>query len=142
VANERSLVMFKPDVEERGLVNKVLEIFTDHGLIPTRCHFATLNDEFVDKFYEHHTTKEFYSNELKPYMTRNRVYYIIFEGVNMVERIKNFVGQKTDPKDNDPKTLRAKYGLSKQENSIHRSDSPESAEREIRLFEEYIRQAS
>lgn len=138
---EKTLVILKPDADERGLVIQIRDEFEKHGLIPLKWHCAMLNDDFVKKFYLQHSRKNFFKKELQPYMTRSRICYGIFSGPNIVQRIKRFVGEKTNPQECNSKTLRAKFGKSKSENTIHRSDCCESAEKEIQLLEEYLEMA-
>jgi len=88
--------------------------------------------EIAARHYYEHKEKPFY-DELISYITRGNVCVIIIEGENAIEKVRKINGA-TDPSKAEPNTIRGKLALSKTENCVHASDSPESAEREIRIW--------
>jgi len=88
--------------------------------------------EMTEKFYGEHKGQEFY-NRLIDYMADKKVVALKLEGKNAIKFLRDLVGA-TDPKKAEKNTIRADYGLGTPQNSVHASDSPLSAERELAFF--------
>ena len=129
---EQTLSIIKPDAVERNLDNEIKEIFKNKG-------FSILNEKKIqiekseaEKFYKVHETKPFY-NDLCSYLSSGPIVVMILEKKNAVLENRALMGS-TNPKDADEGTIRKKYGLSIDKNSIHGSDSVENAKLEIDFF--------
>ena len=129
---ERTLVIIKPDGVTRGLVGKILDRFEAAGFSLVALRFATLSGELVREFYAEHRGKPFYES-LVAFMTSAPVVLLGLEGRQAIERARKLCG-KTDPLEAAPGTIRADYGLDGQRNTIHASDSADSARRELALL--------
>ena len=128
---ERTLVLIKPDAIERKLMGEIISVYEKNFQI-TDMRMIKPSVEIAEKHYYEHKDKPFF-NELIAYITRGNVCALIIEGTNAIERVRRINGA-TDPKNAEPESIRGKLALSKQENSVHGSDSKESAEREIKIW--------
>ena len=129
---EQTLSIIKPDAVERNLDNEIKEIFKSNG-------FKILNEKKIqiekseaEKFYKVHETKPFY-NDLCEYLSSGPIVVMILEKENAVLENRNLMGA-TNPKDAAEGTIRKKYGISIDKNSVHGSDSIENAKIEIDFF--------
>ena len=129
---ERSLVLIKPDGVERRLVGQIISIYERKGLNITALKLVKPSREIAETHYVEHKDKPFFS-ELVNYLTRGMVCAMIIEGPNVIETVRKINGA-TDPAQAEMGTIRGQYALSKSENIVHASDSPESAEREINIW--------
>jgi len=132
VSIERTLFIVKPDAVNRNLIGKILAHVEGDGFRIAEARLARLQREECQTFYAEHTGKPFF-NELVEYMTSGPVLLTCLERENAVKRLREVVGA-TDPAQAAPNTVRKLFGESKQANSVHASDSPASAEREVKLF--------
>jgi nucleoside-diphosphate kinase len=132
VAIERTFVMLKPDAVQRGLIGEIIERFERCGLTIVAMKLMQISPELAAQHYAEHEGKPFY-NKLLDYITSGPVVPMIVEGTNAVEFVRKLVGA-TDPQESAPGTIRADYAQEVGRNIIHGSDSPASAEREMRLF--------
>ena len=129
---EQTLSIIKPDAVERNLDNEIKEMFKNRG-------FSILNEKKIqiekseaEKFYKVHETKPFY-NDLCAYLSSGPIVVMILEKENAVLGNRELMGA-TNPKDADEGTIRKKYGISIDKNSVHGSDSVENAKIEIDFF--------
>ena len=129
---DRMFVLIKPDGVQRGLIGKVLARFEARGLKIVAAKMLRLNREIVERYYAEHVGKDFFE-DLAAFVTSGPVLAMVIEGPDVVRVVRKMVGA-TDSKEADPGTIRGDYGVSKQMNVIHASDSPESASREIPIF--------
>lgn len=129
---ERTLVLIKPDAMERKLMGEVISFYEKSNLHIAAMKIIKASIELAKKHYDEHKEKPFF-NELIEYITRGEVCALIIEGENAIEEVRKINGA-TDPKNAALSTIRGRYALSKSENSVHASDSKESAEREINLW--------
>ena len=129
---ERSLVLVKPDAMERDLAGAIIERLQAAGLKLAALRMLHMSKALAERHYAVHARKSFFS-ELVDYITATPVVAAVFEGENAVERIRKITGV-TDPAKAAPGTIRKDFGLDLQRNSVHGSDSPENAEKEIALF--------
>ena len=129
---ERTLIIIKPDGVERGLGNTILERFTAQSFTIIQRKDMTIPRSLAEQHYAEHREKPFYP-ALVEYITSGPVVVAVLEGDDAVSRARELMG-KTDPAKSDPGTIRGDYGESIDRNTIHGSDSSESAQREIQLF--------
>ena len=132
MAIERTLFIVKPDAVKRNLIGKILAHVEGEGFRIVEARLATITRAEADEFYAEHRGKGFF-NDLLDYMTSGPVMLTCLERDRAVLRLREVVGA-TDPAQAAPGTVRNLYGESKQMNSVHASDSPASAEREIKIF--------
>lgn len=129
---ERTLVLIKPDAVERKLMGKIISVYESYDLYITDMKLLRPTVDIAKKHYYEHQDKPFF-DELIEFIIRSKVCALIIEGENVIERVREINGV-TDPKYADKDTIRGKYALSKQENSVHGSDSIDNAEREIKIW--------
>jgi len=129
---ERTLVLIKPDAMERKLMGEIISIYEKSYLHIAVMKIIKPTIEIAKEHYIEHKEKPFFK-ELIDYITRGELCALIVEGENAVEEVRKINGA-TDPKNADSSSIRGRFALSKSENSVHASDSPESAEREIRIW--------
>ncbi len=129
---ERSLVLIKPDATERGLSGTILGRLEKEGLKLTALRMLHMDRALAERHYAIHRDKPFFK-DLVEYITSTPIVASVFEGEDAVERIRKVMGA-TDPAKAEAGTIRSEFGLDVQRNSTHASDSPENAEKEIKLF--------
>lgn len=129
---ERTLVLIKPDGMRRALVGKILDMFLENGLKLIGLKMIRMDEEMARKFYEVHKDKPFYG-DLVRYICETPVVAMVLEGENAIEKVRSIMGA-TDPLKAEPGTIRAIYGLDIRRNTVHGSDSKDSAEREIGII--------
>lgn len=132
MALERTLFIVKPDAVQRHLIGKILAHVEEHGFRITEARLARLTREEAQTFYAEHLGKPFF-NDLVDYMTSGAVVLTTLERDNAIATLRERIGA-TDPAEAAPGTIRKLYAESKAMNSVHASDSPASAEREVKLF--------
>lgn len=130
--NQKTYVMIKPDAVRRGLVGRIVARFEDAGLKIEAMEYGTLSREQAAANYAEHEGKPFYDG-LVSYITSGPVVKMVLSGPGAVAVCRKLMGV-TNPADAAPGTIRGDFGLVLDENVIHGSDSPESAEREIGIF--------
>ncbi|MFC3025002.1 nucleoside-diphosphate kinase [Vibrio zhugei] len=129
---ERTFSIIKPDAVQRNLVGEIYNRFEKAGLRIVAAKMVHLTEEQVCGFYAEHEGKSFFA-PLKEFMTSGPIMVQVLEGENAITRYRELMG-KTNPEEAACGTLRNDYALSMRENSVHGSDSPESAAREIEFF--------
>ena len=129
---EQTLSIIKPDAVERNLDNEIKEIFKNKGFSIVKEKKIQIEKSEAEKFYKVHETKPFY-NDLCEYLSSGPIIVIILEKENAVVENRKIMGA-TDPKNADEGTIRNKYGISIDKNSVHGSDSVENAKKEIDFF--------
>lgn len=130
--NERTFVLVKPDGVQRGLIGSVVSRFESKGLKIVAMRMLRLDKEIVEKYYKEHTGKNFFE-DLVSFITSGPVVAMVVEGPLAVSVVRGMVGV-TDSREAASGTIRGDFGVSKQMNIIHASDSKESADREIPIF--------
>ncbi|MGL4594034.1 MAG: nucleoside-diphosphate kinase [Thermoguttaceae bacterium] len=128
----QTLILLKPDAVERRLVGAILSRFEQKGLEIVQIRQLTFTPELARKHYSEHLEKPFYSG-LETYITSGPVIAVVLRGPEAVAVVRKMLGA-TNGIEAMPGTIRGDYSLSSQQNLVHASDSPESAEREIALF--------
>lgn len=129
---ERTLVIVKPDAVERNLVSRILSMIESAGLRMVAVKSLKLTKQEAGEFYHVHRGKNFYE-PLTEYMSSGKIVVAVFEGDDAIAKVRKIMGA-TDPKKAEEGTIRKLYGIDVEKNSIHGSDSKESAEFEIGFF--------
>lgn len=129
---EKSLVLVKPDAVRRGLTGAVIKRLEDEGLKLAAVRMLHMDESLARRHYAPHTEKPFFGS-LVAYITSAPIVAAVFEGEGTIALIRKVAGA-TDPAKAEAGTLRADYGISIEENTIHASDSVETAAVEIGLF--------
>ena len=129
---ERTLVLIKPDAMERKLMGEIITIYENRGLHISSLKIIKPSIEIAKTHYIEHKDKPFYES-LVSYITSGEVCALVIEGDNVVTKVRKINGA-TDPLDADMGTIRGRFAISKSENTVHSSDSVESAEREIKIW--------
>ena len=129
---EQTLSIIKPDAVERNLDNEIKEMFKKKGFKIVKEKKIQIEKSEAEKFYKVHETKPFYS-DLCTYLSSGPIVVMILEKENAIFDNRGLMGA-TNPKDAVDGTIRKKYGLSIDKNSVHGSDSPENAKIEIEFF--------
>ena len=129
---EQTLSIIKPDAVERNLDNEIKEIFKNKGFAILKEKKIKIEKIEAEKFYKVHETKPFY-NELCDYLSSGPIIVMVLEKENAVLANRELMGA-TNPKEAEQGTIRAKYGISIDKNSVHGSDSLENAKIEIDFF--------
>ena len=129
---ERTLVLVKPDALQRGLVGEILSRLERRGLKIVALRLMRMDDALARRHYEEHEGKPFVDSLVR-FITSAPVVAAVLEGPAAVTVARGIMGA-TDPQQAAPGTIRGDFGLYVQNNLIHGSDSPASAEREIALF--------
>jgi len=129
---EQTLSIIKPDAVERNLDNEIKEMFKNKGFKIEKEKKIQVAKEEAEEFYKVHETKSFY-NDLCTYLSSGPIVVMILEKENAVLSNRELMGA-TNPKDANEGTIRKKYGISIDKNSIHGSDSVENAKIEMDFF--------
>lgn len=129
---ERTLVLIKPDAVNRGLVGEVISRLERKGLVFDTLQMRTMGGDLADVHYAEHLEKAFYP-PLRAFMTSGPLVAAIVSGDQAIAVVRALVGA-TDGRVAAAGTIRGDHSLSNRENLVHASDSPESAEREIKLW--------
>ena len=130
--SERTLSIIKPDAVERNLDNEIKQMFIKNGFNIFKEKKIQIEKSEAEKFYKVHETKPFYS-DLCSYLSSGPIVAMILEKENAVVDNRKLMGA-TNPKDAEEGTIRKKYGISIDKNSVHGSDSVENAKTEIDFF--------
>ena len=129
---EKTFSIIKPDAVSRNLIGKITQRFEDNGLRIIASKMKQLTLDEVERFYTEHKGREFYE-PLINYMTSAPVIVQVLEGEDAIAKNRAIMGV-TDPSKAEAGTIRADFAISVRENSVHGSDSMDSAAREIAFF--------
>ena len=129
---EQTLSIIKPDATERNLQDEIKEEFKKSGFLIVKEKKIHISKTEAEQFYKVHQTKPFY-NDLCAYLSSGPILVMVLEKDNAVLDNRQLMGA-TNPKEADEGTLRKKYGISIDKNSVHGSDSVENAKIEIDFF--------
>ena len=129
---EQTLSIIKPDAVERNLENEIKEMFKNKGFSIIKEKKIQIEKSEAEKFYKVHQTKPFY-NDLCSYLSSGPIIVMVLEKENSILANRELMGA-TNPKDAEEGTIRKKYGISIDKNSVHGSDSVENAKIEISFF--------
>jgi nucleoside-diphosphate kinase len=129
---QKTLSIIKPDAVERNLGNEIKGMFVNKGFSIIKEKKIQIDKSEAEKFYKVHETKPFY-NDLCAYLSSGPIIVMILEKENAVTDNRELMGA-TNPDDAVEGTIRKKYGISIDKNSVHGSDSEENAKIEIDFF--------
>ncbi len=129
---EQTLSIIKPDAVERNLQDQIKNEFKNKGFEILNEKKIHISKEEAEKFYKVHDSKPFY-NDLCAYLSSGPIVVMCLQKENAVLENRKFMGA-TNPKDAEEGTLRKKYGISIDKNSVHGSDSVENAKIELNFF--------
>ena len=129
---EQTLSIIKPDAVERNLDNEIKQMFIKNGFNIFKEKKIQIEKSEAEKFYKVHETKPFY-NDLCSYLSSGPIIAMILEKENAVADNRKLMGA-TNPDEAEEGTIRKKYGISIDKNSVHGSDSVENAKIEIDFF--------
>ena len=129
---EQTLSIIKPDAVERNLEGEIKEMFKSNGFQILKEKKIQIEKTEAEKFYKVHETKPFY-NDLCEYLSSGPIVVMILQKDNAVKGNRELMGA-TNPKDAEEGTIRKKYGISIDKNSVHGSDSIDNAKIEIDFF--------
>ena len=129
---DRTLVICKPDAVERGLTGQIVGRLEAKDLRLVAAELRTIDAETAGTHYGEHREKPFFA-PLVDFITSGPLVAMVVEGPRAIEAFRAVAGA-TDPVKATPGTIRGDFALEVQNNIVHGSDSPESAEREVKLF--------
>ena len=132
MAIEKTYSMIKPDGVRNGHIGEIVNRFERAGLKVERMELGNVTPEQAKENYAEHEGKPFYDG-LITYILSGPVVKMVISGENAVAKCRALMGA-TNPVEATPGSIRGDFGLCMDENVIHGSDSPESAEREISIF--------
>jgi nucleoside-diphosphate kinase len=132
MAQERTLVLIKPDAVQRALVGEILGRFERRGLQMRAAKLLTVDRELAEEHYAEHKEKPFFG-ELVEFITSAPTLALVLEGEGAIATVRTSMGA-TNPAEATPGSIRGDLALSMPDNLVHGSDSPESAAREIALW--------
>jgi nucleoside-diphosphate kinase len=132
MAVEQTLSIIKPDAVSKNLIGRILSRFETAGLRIVALKRVQLSEEQAKGFYAEHEGKPFF-DDLVGFMTSGPVVIQVLEGENAILANRELMGA-TDPEQAADDTIRKVYAESKSRNAVHGSDSPVSADREIKYF--------
>ena len=132
MAIERTLSIVKPDGVAKNIIGEIYSRFEKGGLRIVAAKMVHLSKERAQQFYAVHKERPFY-NDLVEFMTSGPVMVQVLEGENAIARNREIMGA-TNPKDAEPGSIRADFAETVDENVVHGSDAPETAQQEIAFF--------
>ena len=131
MAIERTLSIIKPDATERNITGMIVSRLEGAGLRVIAQKRVWWRKKDAKKFYEVHKGQPFYKELLK-YMTSGPIVLTVLEGDDAIGKYREIMGA-TNPVDAEPGTVRKDFGVNHQRNSVHGSDAPETAKKEIAM---------
>ena len=131
-SNEQTLSIIKPDAVERNLIEDIKQEFKKNGFLISKEKKIKLEKSEAEKFYQVHQSKPFY-NDLCSYLSSGPIFVMVLEREGAILENRRLMGA-TDPTKAEEGTIRKKYGISIDKNSVHGSDSVENAKIEIDFF--------
>ena len=129
---DRTLILVKPDAFQRALTGEIIARFERRGLRIAALKHMTLERERAEEHYEEHKERPFFG-ELVDFITSGPLVAMVLEGHEAVKAARQIIGA-TNPLEAAPGSIRGDYALEVQTNMVHGSDSPDSAERETKIF--------
>src|SRR6202451_3447491 len=129
---QRTLILVKPDGVRRNIIGGVISRIERKGLKIIALEMRTIARDTAQAHYAEHAEKPFFG-ELVGFITSGPLVALVAEGDRAIEAFRSLAGA-TDPAKAAPGTIRGDYALQVAQNIVHGSDSPESAEREIKIF--------
>lgn len=130
--DEQTLILFKPDAVNRGLIGEVISRFEKKGLKITGLKMLNLSDEILTEHYAHHKDKDFFPL-LKNFMQKSPVLAMVLEGFSAIKVVRDLTGP-TAGYEAPAGTIRGDYAISERSNIIHASEDAHAAATEIKRF--------
>jgi len=130
--SQRTLILVKPDGVQRNIIGEVISRIERKGLKLVALELRTIDADTAHAHYAEHAEKSFFG-ELVDFITSGPLVALVAEGERAIEAFRALAGA-TDPVKAAPGTIRGDFALQVAQNIVHGSDSPESAEREIKIF--------
>lgn len=132
MALERTLSIIKPDATHRNLTGRIITKFEEAGLRVVAQKRLHLTRDRAEGFYAVHKERPFFDS-LCAFMSSGPVVVQVLEGENAIQRNRDIMGA-TNPEEAADGTIRAEFAESIEANSVHGSDSPDTAAQEIAFF--------
>ena len=129
---ERTLIIFKPDALQRGLVGEIMHRFERKGIKVVGLKMVQLSNLLLDKHYAQHKGKHFFE-PTKKYMQMLPVVLMVLEGLE-VGKVARFMCGATEGRNALPGTIRGDFSMAISRNIVHSSEDEKSAQREIKLY--------
>ena len=129
---ERSLILIKPDAVERRLAGEILGRIEARGFEIREARLVTASRELGEEHYGEHREKPFFG-ELVEFITSGPIVALVLEGEQAIKAARQVIGA-TNPLEAAPGSIRGDFAIAVGQNMVHGSDSPESGEREAKLF--------
>ena len=129
---ETTLIILKPDAVQRGIMGRIISRFEEKGLQIVGAKMMRITPQLAATHYESHKGKKFYDGLVR-FMTGSPVLVLAVRGIGAIEISRKMMGATFGSKA-EPGTIRGDFGVSNSFNLIHGSDSPEAAQRELKLF--------
>ncbi len=129
---EQTLSIIKPDAVERNLIETIKKKFSQEKLKILKSKKIQISKDEASEFYKVHQTKPFY-DRLCNYLSSGPIVVMVLEGENAIGENRRIMGA-TNPKEAAEGTIRKLYGISIDKNSVHGSDSTDSAKQEMNFF--------
>jgi nucleoside-diphosphate kinase len=129
---ERTLILVKPDAFARGLTGEIISRFENKGLRIAAMRHMQVTEDLATQHYAEHEGKPFFG-ELVEFITSGPIVAMVLEGEDAIKAARQVIGA-TNPLEAAPGSIRGDYAIAVGQNMVHGSDSPESGEREAKLF--------
>ncbi len=130
--NERTLILIKPDGVQRALVGKIVDRYEQRGLRIVAMKMVHADRALAEKHYDVHREKPFFAG-LVEFITSGPIVAMVLEGEEAIRAARQVIGA-TNPLEATTGSIRGDYAVAVGQNMVHGSDSPESGEREAKLF--------
>ncbi|MGB4298337.1 MAG: nucleoside-diphosphate kinase [Candidatus Saccharicenans sp.] len=130
--NEKTLAIIKPDAVKKRVIGRIIQRIEDEGFNILGLKMVQLSLEEAKKFYAVHKDKPFYDS-LTEFMSSGPIVVLLLEREQAIKQWREVMGA-TNPAEARPGTLRREFGFSLERNAVHGSDSPQTAEAEIKFF--------
>jgi nucleoside-diphosphate kinase len=129
---ERTLILVKPDAFARGLTGEIIARLENKGLKIVAMRYMQVTEDLAKQHYAEHEGKPFFG-ELVEFITSGPIVALVLEGEEAIRAARQVIGA-TNPLEASPGSIRGEYAIAVGQNMVHGSDSPESGEREAKLF--------
>jgi nucleoside-diphosphate kinase len=129
---ERTLILVKPDAFARGLTGEIVARFEHKGLKIIAMRHMQVTEDLAKQHYAEHDGKPFFG-ELVEFITSGPIVAMVLEGESAIKAARQVIGA-TNPLEAAPGSIRGDFAIEVGQNMVHGSDSPESGEREAKLF--------
>lgn len=129
---EKTLVLIKPDAVERSLIGRIIAHYEENGLKVVSLRMVHADEETATEHYSEHVGRSYFEG-LLAYITRSPLVALVLEGEDAIALVRRLNG-KTNPAEAEKGTIRGLYGVGMPDNTVHSSDSPESAAREAAIW--------